>query len=156
MYYPQPVLVDLAERFSVSYEESSRILSLTQGGYLTALVLILPLLDLLPRRPLLLGVIFLGATFSIGLATTSSFIGFQILSYITGVFTVTPQILNPLVADLAPAHRRSQAVSINVSGLVLGMAVGRLLAGIVTKFTGDTRNVYWVAAGMQYIIFIGM
>lgn len=69
---------------------------------------------------------------------------------------MTPQILNPLVADLAPAHRRAQAVSINVSGLVLGMAVGRLLAGIITRFTGDTRNVFWVAAGAQYLIFGGM
>lgn len=67
-----------------------------------------------------------------------------------------PQILNPLTADLAPPHRRAAAVSIVVSGLVTGMMFGRLMAGILTHFTGDTSNVFFLAAGCQYFVLAGM
>ena len=59
----------------------------------------------------------------------------------------------PLVADLAPANRRATALSIVVSGLLLGLLVARLLSGVVTEYT-SWRNVYWLAFALQYLIVI--
>ncbi|CAF9942683.1 hypothetical protein IMSHALPRED_004466 [Imshaugia aleurites] len=59
----------------------------------------------------------------------------------------------PLVGDLAPAHRRATALSIVVSGLLLGLLIARLLSGVVTEYTA-WRNVYWLAFALQYLIFI--
>ena len=59
----------------------------------------------------------------------------------------------PLVGDLAPAHRRATALSIVVSGLLLGLLVARLLSGVVTEYT-SWRNIYWLAFALQYLIFI--
>ena len=59
----------------------------------------------------------------------------------------------PLVGDLAPAHRRASALSIVVSGLMLGLLVARLLSGVVTEYT-SWRNIYWLAFALQYLIFI--
>ncbi|MCJ1473868.1 hypothetical protein MMC13_002521 [Lambiella insularis] len=59
----------------------------------------------------------------------------------------------PLVGDLAPAHRRATALSIVVSGLLLGMLIARVLSGVVTQFT-SWRNIYWLSFGLQYLIFI--
>lgn len=58
----------------------------------------------------------------------------------------------PLVGELAPAHRRATALSIVVSGLLLGILVARVLSGIVTNFT-SWRNIYWLSCGLQYSIF---
>lgn len=58
----------------------------------------------------------------------------------------------PLVGDLAPPHRRAAALSIVVSGLMLGILVARLLSGILTQYT-SWRTVYWLALGLQYLIF---
>lgn len=59
----------------------------------------------------------------------------------------------PLVGDLAPAHRRATALSIVVSGLLLGLLLARLLSGVVTEYT-SWRNIYWLAFALQYLIVI--
>ncbi len=59
----------------------------------------------------------------------------------------------PLVGDLAPAHKRATALSIVVSGLVLGILIARVLSGVVTEYT-SWRNIYWLALGLQYLILI--
>lgn len=67
--------------------------------------------------------------------------------------TVTPQLMLPLVGDLAPANRKASCLSIVVSGLALGILVARLLSGIIANYT-DWRNVYWFSFGAQWCIFI--
>lgn len=57
----------------------------------------------------------------------------------------------PLVGDFAPSHRRGASLSIIVSGLLLGMLVARVLAGVVTNFT-SWRNIYWFSCGAQYVL----
>ena len=59
----------------------------------------------------------------------------------------------PLVGDLAPPHRRATALSIVVSGLILGMLMARLLSGIVANYV-SWRIIYWIAFGLQYLILI--
>ena len=57
----------------------------------------------------------------------------------------------PLVGDLAPPNRRASALSIVVSGLLLGILIARILSGVVTNFT-SWRNIYWLALALQYTI----
>lgn len=57
----------------------------------------------------------------------------------------------PLVGDLAPPHRRSTALSIVVSGMLLGMLLARVLSGVVAQFIG-WRYIYWIAFALQYLI----
>lgn len=59
----------------------------------------------------------------------------------------------PLVGDLTPPHRRAAALSIVVSGLLLGMLIARLLSGIVAQYIG-WRYIYWISFGLQYLILI--
>ncbi len=89
----------------------------------------------------------------IGLCVTTSFPLFCGLSFITSLCTVTPQLMLPLVGDLAPAHRRATALSIVVSGLLLGMLIARLLSGVVAQFIG-WRYIYWISFALQYLILI--
>lgn len=89
----------------------------------------------------------------IGLCLTQSFQVFSFLSFVSAVTTVTPQLMLPLVGDLAPAHRRATALSIVVSGLILGMLIARVLSGVVTQYT-SWRNIYWLSFGLQYLILV--
>ena len=59
----------------------------------------------------------------------------------------------PLVGDLAPPHRRAVSLSIVASGNLTGILIARILSGVVTQFTA-WRNIYWLALGLQYIIWI--
>ncbi|KAJ8105897.1 hypothetical protein ONZ43_g7245 [Nemania bipapillata] len=122
LYYPQPILNVIANDFNVTYERSSNVATLSQAGKW------------------------------IGLCLTTKFEAFVSLSFLCGVGTVTPQLMLPLVGDLAPAHRRASSLSLVVSGLALGLLVARVLSGVVANYTA-WRNIYWLALGAQYLTF---
>ncbi|KAK9786704.1 putative Major facilitator superfamily domain-containing protein [Seiridium cardinale] len=157
LYYPQPILNILAKEFDVSFERASTVATLSQAGYAVGLLFLCPLGDKLRRRPFVLSLIWLTATVWLGLCLTNNFNAFVALSFICGVGTVTPQLMLPLVGDLAPAHKRAGSLSIVVSGLALGMLIARLLSGILANFT-SWRNIYWLgtlkAFGAQNLIVI--
>jgi predicted MFS family arabinose efflux permease len=98
-----------------------RIPTLLQAGYATGLLFITPLGDLVRRRQLILVIVLCSASLSIGLAVTNNVKVFEILSFLVGVVTVTPQILVPLAADLAPPEKRATAIAIVLSGLMFGI-----------------------------------
>lgn len=159
--------VEFAKTFNVSDTMVANIPTLTQAGcdsgaftyagdscafsYAVGLVFLTPLGDLVPRRPLILLLLIASSALSLGLALAPTLNAVSVISFFLGVVTVTPQVLIPLAADLAPPHRRASAVSIVLSGLLLGVLVARVLAGIIGEFTGHEgwRNVYWMAFGIQ-------
>lgn len=61
----------------------------------------------------------------------------------------------PLVGELAPPSRRPLALSIVVSGNLLGIVIARILSGVVTNYT-NWRNIYWIALALQYAIFAAL
>lgn len=153
LYYNHPILHLLAGEFNVSNERASLIPTLAQAGYASGLVFLCPLGDVLPRRLFVLSLVLFTATAWLGLCLTNSFSVFCFFTFITSVTTVTPQLMIPLVGDLAPPHRRASAISVVASGLLLGMLIARLLSGVVTNYT-SWRNIYWLSFGLQYLIFI--
>jgi predicted MFS family arabinose efflux permease len=106
------------------------------------------------RRQLILFIVALSTTLTIGLAVTRSLVVFETLSYLVGIVTVTPQILLPLAADLAPEKKRAAAISVVFSGLLFGILIARTLAGIIAEFT-SWRVVYYFAVGVQALVFVG-
>lgn len=152
LYYSHPILNILAKDFGVSDEQSSHIPTLMQAGYAVGLFFLCPLGDVFRRRYFVLSMIFFTASMWIGLCITKNFNAFQAISFITAITTVTPQMMLPLVGDLAPPHQRAMALSIVTSGNLLGILLARILSGIVTQYT-SWRNIYWLALGLQYLIF---
>ncbi|TFY64812.1 hypothetical protein EVG20_g5817, partial [Dentipellis fragilis] len=153
LYYCQPLLIQLSESFNVSYDEVSNIPTLIQGGYAAGLLLISPMGDLVPRRPLILLLTVISASLTIGLAVTRSLAVFEALSFLVGTFSVSPQILIPLAADLSPPERRATAISIVLSGLLLGVLIARVFSGIIAQFV-TWRIVYYMAIGVQYFVML--
>ncbi|TFK22001.1 MFS superfamily [Coprinopsis marcescibilis] len=154
LYYCQPLLIQLSDSFGVTYGEVSRIPTLVQAGYASGLLLISPLGDLVRRRQLILTIVTCSTTLSIGLAVTNNLQIFEALSFLVGIVTVTPQVLLPLAADLAPAERRASAISVVLSGLLFGILIARVLAGIIAEFT-SWRVVYYFAIGVQGLVLGG-
>ncbi|CAK5278579.1 unnamed protein product [Mycena citricolor] len=153
LYYCQPILVQLAEAFQVDDFQVSRIPILLQAGYATGLLFIAPLGDIFHRRQLVLILILISGALTVGLALTSSLIAFEVLSFLTAVATVTPQVLIPLTADLAPANRRATFIALVLAGLLTGVLVARVFAGIIAQYS-SYHNVYWMGAGGQFFLAI--
>ncbi|MCJ1403641.1 hypothetical protein MMC11_006864 [Xylographa trunciseda] len=153
LYYNHPILNILARDFGVSYERASLVPTVMQAGYATGLLFLCPLGDVFRRRAFVLTLTWLTATVWLALCLTSRFEVFAALSFIASVTTVTPQLMLPLVGDLAPPEKRAHALSLVVSGLLAGILVARILSGVVTQYS-SWRNVYWIAFAMQYLIVI--
>ncbi|KAF2111858.1 major facilitator superfamily domain-containing protein, partial [Lophiotrema nucula] len=153
LYYSHPILNILAADFGVKYEEVAQIPTVMQAGYAAGLLFLCPLGDLLPRRPFVVGLVLFTATLWLGLCLTNNLAVFTAISFIVAITTVTPQLMLPLVGDLAPPHRRAAALSIVVSGLMLGILIARVLSGTMTNFL-TWRAVYWLSLGLQYTIFV--
>ena len=117
-------------------------------SYASGLLLISPLGDLVKRRPLLLLLCSISACLTIGLAVTRSLIVFRILCFFIGATSMAPQILIPLAADLAPPSKRASVISIVFSGLLFGILIARVLAGVIAQYV-TWRVVYYLAIGVQ-------
>ncbi|KAJ7449212.1 MFS DHA1 protein [Mycena latifolia] len=149
LYYNQPILLELAQEFDVDDVGVSRIPVLLQAGYATGLLFLSPLGDLVKRRPLVLLLIFTSGSLTLGLAITRSLVVFEVLSFLIAFSSVTPQVLIPFTADLAPANRRATFMSIVFSGLLMGVLLARVLSGIIAQFS-NYRNIFWMGTGAQY------
>ncbi|OAX37626.1 MFS general substrate transporter [Rhizopogon vinicolor AM-OR11-026] len=154
LYYCQPLLIEFSKSFNVTYEEVSRIPTLILAGYSVGLLLISPLGDLVRRRQLVLLLVASSIAVTVGLAISENLQVFETLSFFVGVASVTPQILMPLAADLAPPDRRASALSVVLSGLMLGILIARVLAGVIGNFT-TWRVVYYMSIGVQLLVLIG-
>lgn len=152
LYYCQPLLIEYSKSFGVTYDEVSRIPTLIQAGYAIGIVFISTLGDLVRRRGLLLVLIFMSASLTIGLSITNNLAAFEAICFIIGVVSVVPQILMPLAADLAPPERRASALSIVLAGLLFGVLIARVLAGIIAQFA-SWRVVYYMAIGVQFFVW---
>lgn len=126
------VLFHLFQRIGFRWSAHS---SLLWSRYLVGLLLISPLGGLVRRRQLVLLLVMTSTTLTIGLAVTKNLQVFETLTFLIGVATVTPQIMMPLAADMAPPERRASALSVVLSGLMLGVLIARVLAGVIGNFT---------------------
>ncbi|KAG9308522.1 major facilitator superfamily domain-containing protein [Chiua virens] len=154
LYYCQPLLIQMASDFDTTFEEASLIPTLYQAGYFIGLFFISPLGDLIRRRQLILALVLITTCLSVGLVLSTSLLVFQTFAFLIGVFNVTPQILIPFAADLALPGQRGAAVSVLQTGLMLGILLARVVAGVVANFF-HWRMVYYVSIGVQVIVLCG-
>lgn len=116
--------------------------------------MISPLGDLIRRRQLILCIVALSTSLTIGLAVTRNLHVFETLSFLVGLVSITPQILITLAADLAPEEKRATAISVVLSGLLFGILLARVFAGIIAEFT-SWHVVYYFAIGVQALVLVG-
>ncbi|EPQ53019.1 MFS general substrate transporter, partial [Gloeophyllum trabeum ATCC 11539] len=147
--------VQLSNEFDVSYVKVSRIPSLLQAGYAIGLVFLSPLGDLIHRRQFIFLLMTAAAGLTIGLAITKSLVAFEVLSFFVAVVSITPQVLIPLTAELAPPHRRASSIAVVMSGLLMGVMLARVLSGIIAQFS-SYHNIYWMGVGGQFLLLIVM
>jgi predicted MFS family arabinose efflux permease len=69
-------------------------------------------------------------------------------SLLVGVLSVAPQVIIPIAAGLAEPERRGRVVGTVVSGLLVGILMGRVVSGWAAASVG-WRGVFWGAAGVM-------
>ncbi|KAG8935434.1 hypothetical protein FRC01_000041 [Tulasnella sp. 417] len=154
IYYCQPLTLVFTKEFHTDESVASTIPTLAQAGYAIGLLFITPLGDLVRRRGLLLAVLALSTILTICVTLSPTIPVLKTLMFLLGVVSVTPQIIMPLVGDLAEPHRRCTVVSIVLSGLLLGIIFARCVGAVIVFCSGSWRTVYWIGAGLQIFSFL--
>lgn len=151
IYYCQPLVVLISKEFGIQESIAGRVTYLTQIGYASGLLLLVPLGDILERRKQILFMTMITALALLLAAKAPNFIILQIASLLVGVCSIIPQLILPLAASMAPAHKRGSVIGTIMAGLLVGILASRSLSGAVGSLYG-WREMYLIAAGISTLL----
>jgi predicted MFS family arabinose efflux permease len=151
LYYNQPLLGQIRDSFDVSVRKVGWIPTLTQAGYALGMLFLVPMGDMLERKTLILGFTVLSSLLLAWVAISPSFLSVAAASLALGMGTMTPQLIIPFAAHLAPAHERGKVVGTIMSGLLLGILLARTIAGFVGAALG-WRAMFGIASGIVLVL----
>jgi predicted MFS family arabinose efflux permease len=152
VYYAHPLLDALATDFSIPAAAIGGVVTATQVGCALALVLLVPLGDLLDRRRLMLAQVLVlsGVLALVGLAWSPAVLLVSML--LTGMLgTAMTQGLIAYAASAASDHERGRVVGAAQGGVFLGLLLARVLAGAIGDL-GGWRTVYLCAAAAMLVL----
>ena len=146
VYYAQPLLDALAADFSIGRAAIGGVITVTQIGSVLALLLLVPLGDILPRRPLMLAQLLALTAALAGVSfahdTTALMIGMLAVGLLGTAMT---QGLIAYAASAAGESERGRVVGAAQGGVVAGLLLARVLAGLIADVAG-WRAVYAISA----------
>lgn len=145
LYYNQPLLEDIRRAFDAAQSAIGWVPTLTQAGYAAGMLLLVPLGDMLERKRLILffNLITALCLFAIGFAPVFAVV--VAASFLLGLLNMTPQLLIPFAAHLAPPKEKGHVIGTMVSGLLLGILLARTVSGFVGAAWG-WRSMFVLAA----------
>ena len=145
LYYNQPLLASIAQQFNASYTTTSIISLVTQLGYASGLLLVVPLGDSFERRNLIVTFISGTALALLAAALSPNLPTLILASYLIGLIGVTPQFIVAYAAGVTEPANRGRTVGTVMSGLLIGILFSRTISGFIGAHTG-WRTVYFLAA----------
>lgn len=156
VYYAQPLLDALALDFGFSAATVGMVIAMTQAGCALALLLLVPLGDLLERRRLMLVqlVLLIAALLATAMASTAFWLLAGMLS--VGLMgTAMTQGLIACAASAAGSAERGRVVGAAQGGVVIGLLLARTMAGTVADIA-DWRMVYLVSAALALLLLVAL
>ncbi|WP_373964178.1 MFS transporter [Kosakonia sacchari] len=154
VYYAQPLLDALAQSFAISQAAVGGVVTATQVGSALALLLLVPLGDLVERRRLLLVQLLalVGALAAVALAQSAAVLLAGMLA--TGLLgTAMTQGLIASAASIANEQERGRVVGAAQGGVFIGLLLARVFAGIISDLAG-WRAVYGVSASLMLVLLL--
>ncbi|HKZ13265.1 MAG TPA: MFS transporter [Solirubrobacterales bacterium] len=131
LYYAQPLLSAIAERFGISDGTAGLLVTVSQVAYGLRLVFLAPLSDLVDRRKLVVTLLAITCLASAGAAAAPQFALLALAIGVASATSVVAQVLVPFASTLAPDRERGHVVGLVMSGLLTGVLLARTLSGRV-------------------------
>lgn len=150
-YYAQPLLHSITHDLHIAVEHAGSIIMTAQLSYAVGLLFITPLGDMIERKRLIL-ILMLLSTCGLVISASSQNLWMLIVgTALTGLFSTVAQVLIPFAATLAKPEHRGKIVGTLMSGMLLGILLGRTFAGAISTIA-DWHYVYWIATGIMLIV----
>lgn len=148
VYYTHPLLGEMSEYFKRSPAEVGFVPTITQIGYVSGLIFLTPLGDVIEKKKLLIIFFILAALALFGAGFSGNFFIFLFFCFFIGATAVLVQVLIPFVALMSSIENRGKNLGLVLSGALIGVLISRTLSGFLAGFMG-WRGVFWVAGGLM-------
>ncbi|MET8339095.1 MFS transporter [Streptosporangium canum] len=152
LYYCQPLLAEISR--SLGPHAADHLIAVGQLGYALALILIVPLGDIVPRRPLL-AVLLCADAAALALTAAARTAGLLLaagaLIGLTAAAVVN--ILTPYATALAAPDERGHAIGTMLTGGLTGVLLSRTVAGLVSQVAG-WRALFAAAAVVTLLLAV--
>lgn len=152
-HFSQPLLPVIAKDFGVPAATMGVLPGITQLGLAIGLLTVVPLYDLMERRRTIVAVLILLATASALQSVSQSVVALWATAFFIGLGCCAAQLMTPYAALLAPKGREGQASSQVLSGVLVGVLLSRVIAGVAEQYA-DWRYLY--AASSVCILLIAL
>lgn len=153
LYCIQPILPLIASDLGVGPATADLVASVALLGFAAGLGLLLPLGDRHDRRKLVLVQIALAFGFALAAALGHGIWNLVAVSFGLGAVACVPQQLVPFAAVMSAPAERGRSVGTVVSGIMVGILLGRTVSGVVGAAYG-WRAVYGVEAAFMIPVWI--
>lgn len=153
IYCTQPILPLIKADLGIDLTTVDLVAAAALLGFSTGLALLLPLGDRFDRRKLVLGQIAFAFAFAVAAAVAPGIWTLIAASFGLGIVSCVPQQLVPFAAVMSPPSERGRSVGTVVSGIMLGILLGRTIAGVVGATYG-WRAVYGLEAAFMVPVWI--
>lgn len=151
VYYNQPLLGHIGRSLEIPVKQVGFIPFLTQIGYATGLLLLVPLGDRMERRNLITTMLLLLSCALVAEATSPNLIWLAIASFALGFCSIVAHLVLPLVAYMTAPEQRGKVIGTLLSGMILSVLLARTVSGAIGEHFG-WRSVYAIAAGLMIIL----
>lgn len=151
----QALIGEFGPSLGLSTAAASLVVTFTLLGYAAGLFLLVPLVDVVENRRLILGTMAACIAALGGAALAPGATLFIALSFIVGMTSTVVQMLVPTAAFLTPEARRGRVVGNIMSGIMLGLLLGRPLACLVAEWFG-WRAYYGMSAVLVAVMALAL
>lgn len=151
LYYNQPLLNLMAHTYHEPHAVLGWVTMLTQLGYALGLLVFVPMADFWEGRRLISQLLLAAFVGLVLVSVAPTLWWLEAASLLTGLFSVVPQILLPMAANLANNTSRGRVVGTIMSGLLVGVLLARTFSGVIAG-AGGWRLVFEVAALLMLLM----
>ena len=155
VYMVQPLLETIAKSMDVASGTMGSVVAVTQTGYALGLLLLVPLGDRCDRKTLVVIQLLLSTLALTVAALATHFIMLLCALLLVGVMAVVAQVIVAWAATAAAPSQRGRVVGSVPSGIVLGLRLARVAAGMIADIAG-WRAVYITAAVLMLVLTVAL
>ena len=154
-YYVHPIVGEVAASFGVSEARIGIVPALNQLALALGIFLLLPLGDRYSNKALCLAFVSLQTVFMLGMALAQGFALFTLASTLLGFVTIAPYLIPAFASKRVAPERLGQVTALLTAGVIFGILVARVGAGVVAEALG-WRTVYWFAFAFMALVTLAL
>ncbi len=145
LYYNQPLLEAMRQSLEATELQANFITFITQIGYATGLILVVPLADKVSRRKIITVNMSVAVVCCLTIALADNIRVIWLASLVLGCNSVVPQMFIPVASHFSKPENKSRNMGIVLTGLLSGVLGARVLSGYIGELAG-WRTMFTIGA----------